>query len=80
MPKFRVEIPVTVFCTYEVEAKDENAALDVPVTLSSLFYDDATGGISLARHKGARRINGIADDNAEWDRAEVFPADEDDDS
>ena len=73
MPKFKIEVPVTVFCTYEVEAADADAALDVPVTIESMFNTDSMGGIS--RKNRTASISGPRGENAEWDRAEVFPVD-----
>ena len=75
MPKFDVEVPVTVFVRYRVEAKNSEDALDVQVSLSRLFYTDATGGISLATHQGAISLTGMSNDNMEYERSEVFPVD-----
>ncbi len=74
MPRYHVTVPVTVFCTYAVEAEDEDAALQTEANLSRLFYEDVTNGISLGHD--AVRVSGLMNDNASWDEAEVALAEE----
>lgn len=72
MPTFRVSVVVPVEVSYLVNAPDEDAALSHDVRINKIVYSSVRGGLECRNEHTALYM---LDDGAEWDKAEVVPAD-----
>lgn len=74
MSRYLVTVPVMVQCVVRVEADSEEEALAVPISVESLFYVNAHGGLSFLRNdKGvsAHSFSGIKNSQVQREGIEV---------
>lgn len=68
MARYTVSVPVTITCTWTVEAEDEDAAREADPEFADNFYKDAHNGISVGR---GCSISAPDNDSADWDQVDV---------